>query len=104
MKTVYLAKSRWLCDIIAYELKKETDKSVWVREEKWTLREGPKQYETRRRAKESRGERFFNNFDEAKEWLINEIERQVESHKKTLSLKLNDLEKVKNFFKPTVEE
>lgn len=75
---------------------RETDKSVWV--EKF-YRKG----EFERRNRISENVCFFKTFQEAKDWLVSEHIKNVETRKRSLELAERLLEKAKQLAEPNSE-
>ena len=70
-----------------------TDKTVTVREKRWSLK-GPDVYEEIRSARSSEYHDFFPDFAAAKEFLANRLRRNIEATQKNLLQYQADLEAV----------
>lgn len=103
LKVMYKAKTSYGIDIEAVEVTKESEKSVWCKEEKFTLRsDTPKRYEIIRYPKVSNSHKYFDSFEDAKAHVIQYAEQRISQWGKDLARAVDDLQKIKNFRCPTI--
>jgi len=86
-----------------YEIVKETPLSVSYKKEKFVLDiNAPKEYFIEIQRKENKYHFWAETFDEAKQWLIDGILKEIEMANKTIERENKYLESVKGLIEPKI--
>jgi hypothetical protein len=89
--------------ITPYEIAKETASNVWYKKEKFLIdRNAPKEFFNELQAKRGRYHYWAETFDEAKQWLIDGILKEIEMANKAIEREIKYLESVKGLIEPKI--